>query len=324
MSEKWIPIEVEGDHPHPAGVIQRVDEESFKAICNQQIPPQGLPLDFDHFGELSEEKKAMVREHGIPVSSKVAGWMKEFRVNVVDGVRKLFARTEMTPDGETALANGDYKMTSPVHPRHLIQHIGGNIVRILGIKSCALTNHPNISTIGAILNSEGAPQDDLIGESIPIEVMANSEHSQGENMERIAQILGCEATEDAIVAALEPMKNSVAEADAKAEAAGAIAQAAEAAKAESDAKAEAAIAELEAEKAKTAEAEAEKAAADKEAAVQAEVAKHPDLENAEAVADILRLDFDKGVAFLASLPKAMVNGKPPEENDDSKPVCIFK
>lgn len=320
--EKWIPVEVQGDFPHPSGLIQRVDDESFAAICNQKLPPEGLPLDFDHYGELTDGERLAIRDMGINLPTKAGGWMKEFAVKLVNGAKKLFARTELTPDGEKAIADKSYLRTSPVHPRSMLKSLGNGIVHILGISGCALTNKPNIEAIGAILNARpdlanaDTASTPLFGQSQPIEDMANSETQPiGENMESIAKALNCEPTEEAILAAIaslkgagEEMKNAQTAAD-------------EARKVE--------LAAL-TNRAETAEADAAKVKGEMEAVqkkitedamnarVAAELAKYPTLANRAEAEAVLRLDFDKGAALLAVMPNALVNGKSPEDLEQTK------
>lgn len=331
-----------GEFPHPAGVIQVMDDKAFDAILSQKIPKQGLLVDFDHYSDLTNDEREAVSKLGLQFPSKAAGWLKKFTRKVVDGVARLYADVDFTPEGDEAIANKSYLYTSPVHPGHALEYLGDGKVRPLAISKVALTNEPNIRAIGPILanratlalaNSEGKEPGDLLGDPQELEAGAEGKgqkaafrnRTPGANMEQIAQALGCEATEEAVLAAIEPLKAAAELANRAA--AEAAAQAEEARKAEMEAlknraeAAEKALADMKAAQ--------EQAAFD--AKVSAELAKYPDLPNRAEAEAVLRKDFELGAKFLAGLPKPAapaansVPGQVPEDlsNREKKPASLF-
>lgn len=336
---RWIPIEAAGDHPHPCGLIQRMDERAFTAILAQPIPAEGIQLDFDHYSDLTNAERQTLSSMGLQFPSAAAGWIKQFTRRIVDGVDKIFGLVDLTPDGEKAIANKSYLRTSPVHPKASLEYLGDGIVRPLAISKVALTNDPNITAIGPILanraaaalaNSNGKDAGDLMGKTLPLERLApiGLENRTGEDMENIAKALNCEPTEESIlaaIAALKPVEPSKEDMENRA-------------KVEAEAET-ARKAELEGLKNRAEKAEAELDAVQKKitedainARVAAELAKYPDLPNRAEAEGILRKDFELGAKFLAGLPKgekpaAVVPGHTPEELANraaaSKPACLF-
>lgn len=314
-----------GDFPHPSGVVQRMDEKAFRSILSQPIPPEGLLLDIDHYSDLTNDDRVVLDAMGIQLPSAAAGWIRKFVRKVEGGLDRIFAEVDLTEDGETAIKNKTYLRTSPVHPRAFLEHLGDGIVRPLAISKVALTNEPNIRAIGAILanraalalaNSGGSDTGDLCGETLALEASAicvgekpelKNRKKKERPMERIAQELGCEATEDAVLAAIKPLKDA---ADLANRAASEEAETAR--KAEFDALKN---------RAETAEAELSKIQAKVEedainARVAAELAKYPDLPNRAEAEAILRKDFELGSKFLAGLPApaaAPAPGMKPED-----------
>ena len=324
MKKILAPILAEGEFPHNRGIMQVVDAASLGAIENQQLPQKGILLDFDHYSGLTDDDKAELKRRGIQLPSGAAGWIKRLIRKAVNGVEKIFGEAELTDAGEAAVENGDYKFTSPVFPTSTLEHIGGIRFRPLSISKVALTNEPNIRAIGAILANR-EHKTDILGAAVEI---ANSDAEspvekedttpKGRKMkEQIANLLKLdpnaadEVIVDAVAAVIE--KNA------------ALEEAADKAKAEAEEKA-AADEEMknraEAAEAKLAEVEAAKAKADEDAKVSAELDKYPDLENREAAGEMLRSNFDKGAAFLATLTFAKkVHGKSPEDEiENRKPV----
>lgn len=317
MKKILVPILAEGEFPHNSGIMQVVDAASLGAIENQQLPQNGILLDFDHYSDLTDDDKAELKRRGIQLPSGAAGWIKRLIRKAVNGVEKIFGEAELTDAGEAAVENGDYKFTSPVFPNSTLEHIGGIRFRPLSISKVALTNEPNIRAIGAILANR-EHKTDILGAAVEI---ANSDAEspvekedttpKGRKMkEQIANLLKLdpnaadEVIVDAVAAVIE--KNAALEAEAEEKAA---------ADEEMKNRAEAAEAKL-------AEVEAAKAKADEDAKVSAELDKYPDLENREAAGEMLRSNFDKGAAFLATLTFAKkVHGKSPEDEiENRKPV----
>lgn len=152
---KWIPVEAAGEFPHSSGVVQVMDDKAFDAILSQPIPPEGLMVDFDHYSSLTEDERAKLKDMNIQLPSKAAGWIRKLAKRVTDGLARIWAEVDFTPEGAQAIANKEYIWTSPVHPRAALENLGDGKVRPLAISKVALTNEPNIKAIGAIMNRRG-------------------------------------------------------------------------------------------------------------------------------------------------------------------------
>lgn len=307
-----IPILAKGEFPHSAGVVQVVDDAALDAVAAQTIPDGGLLLDFDHYSDLTEEERAELKRMGIQLPSEAAGWLKRlFRRG-----DKVFGETELTDKGAEAVKGRGYRFTSPVFDWAGLENLGGDRVRPRHVEKVGLTNEPNIRAIGAILanrrgfalaNSEGDAAWRMIGgepmSMQDVEAPAidkgpeTAEKQHGENMEleKLAGMLGCEATEEAVTAALEALKAQAAKAAEKSDGEGdkpGVANGEGCGDAADEEKKELQnrVAKLEAEL--------------KQTKVDAELAKHPGLKNREAAGAVLSADWDAGVKMLAELDAA--------------------
>lgn len=302
-----IPILAKGEYPHASGVVQVVDDAALDAVAGQAIPDGGLLLDFDHYSDLTEEERARLKEMGILLPSGAAGWLKRF----FRRGDKVFATADLTPDGAESVRGKEYRFTSPVFDFEGLERLDGNRVRPRHVDKVGLTNEPNMRAIGAILANRrtwalankdedaewrmvgGNPVPIRAGEDVEVPAIDRPENGtkknpHGENMEleKLAGILGCEATEEAVTAALEALK-------AKAEKAGEGALG----NGEGDGGEDPEKEEL---KNRVAKLEAEL----RQSRVDAELAKHPAVKNRKAAAAVLAADWDAGVKMLAELDEA--------------------
>jgi phage I-like protein len=302
-----------------------MDDKAFDAILSQPIPPEGLMVDFDHYSSLTEDERAKLKEMNIQLPSKAAGWIRKMAKRVTDGLARIWAEVDLTPEGARAIEEKEYVWTSPVHPRAALENLGDGKVRPMAISKVALTNEPNIKAIGTVLDNRGSLDlenaaswaDGLHGEAQQIEDAAIDERDSIEKeprkrktrmKEQIAKLLKLDpaADDDVIVEAVRALveKEASAQAEVQNRANELAAKTTEAAELKNRAE----TAETELGTMKTAQAKAEA-----DAKVAAELAKYPDLPNRSQAEEILRADFDKGSAFLASLK---ITTKVPGQNPD--------
>ena len=328
-----VPVLRKGEFPHSKGVVQVIDDEAIQSVLAQEIPPEGLLFDFDHYSDLTNDERTALSKTGIMLPSDASGWIHSFTAG--DDGNTVYAEVDWTEAGEKAVRGGAYKYTSPVFPRTACEYLGGNRVRPRRISKVALTNEPNMKTIGAILaNRDALANGGAEAENVPgpvyetaISVGAHgASHEEKERMdEKLTAALGLEkdATVDAAVAAIETLKTAktdgeTAKAEAESKATEAETKSAELANR---------VAAMETELKQLRD---EKAKAEQDALVSAELAKYPSLPNREAAEAMLRADMNAGKAFLESmkdtLSKPAANagkGANPEETiknrEESKP-----
>lgn len=264
-----IPILAKGTFPKTVKgktVTQVVDEEALRAIEQQEIPPEGLLLDFDHYSDLTPDEIAKLKEMGIKLPSEAAGWIHG--ITRVDD--RLFAAVELTAAGEAAIAGKNYVFTSPVFDHRGFVPLESPSLRPTLIKKVALTNEPNIKAIGSLRNREGDEGGDGIPGEILFPIANRGDGAEPENqtpnkektmLKKLATILGCEESEEAVEAAVKKLSASLEEITSASKAAKEAKEKAETAQAEAEAKSSKAWAEADA-----ARAEAKAAIAAKEAA----------------------------------------------------------
>lgn len=305
MSVK-VPVLKKGEYPHARGVVQVVDDAAIAAILGQEIPPEGLLFDFDHYSDLTNHERAKLKEMGILLPSDASGWIHGFTMG--DDGNTLYATVDWTEAGERAVKSGAYKYPSPVFPTASCEYIGGNRVRPKRISKVALTNEPNMKAIGPVLaNREPGPdgggaEENVFGPvyetAIGVEANDRPKKENHQMDEKLTAALGLEkdATVDAAVAAIDAIKSGKTASEAK-------------------------TAELETQKTELAnrvsaqDAELKtlreaKAKAELDANVAAELAKYPNLPNREAAETLLRANFDAGKAFLATMPNTTAKSAP--------------
>ncbi|MCO6401353.1 MAG: hypothetical protein J5I99_09015 [Verrucomicrobia bacterium] len=206
MANKWHLIVPKGEFPHPAGVVQVIDDMAVSAMAAAFDPQRKVLIDFDHYSELTNAQRAKVREAGIQLPSEAVGWVTAVKASE----RGLLAQIETTPLGEKKLANKEYRFLSPVWRREDCARIGGDRVRPLVLSKIGLTNEPNIKAIPELVANRGTER--LIGPLV--DFLANSEQaliSGGNVMDYRAKLivalgLPADATDDAIWAGVEAMK----------------------------------------------------------------------------------------------------------------------
>mgnify|MGYP001459997272 CR=1 FL=1 len=161
-----IPVVKKGEYPHfGKGVVQVIDEKALDAIVKNTNASLGktqkILADFDHYSELSESAKATLEKMGIQLPTNAAGWITElFREGDT-----VYGNMVSTVDGEKAIEGETYCKTSPVFRvidcEYVAERKGEKLIRPLKIKSVALTNKPNMATLGNILqNTESLANSD--------------------------------------------------------------------------------------------------------------------------------------------------------------------
>lgn len=137
----WVHLAPKGEHPHPAGLVQVIDDEAAADMVNsfnatKQANPNftGVLLDFDHRSLNPED------------STEAGGWIDELQ-NRPDG---LWGHVRWTESGEKAVVGGNYRLVSPVWKRSDCEELGANRVRPKVLDSVALTNQPNLKGLNPI------------------------------------------------------------------------------------------------------------------------------------------------------------------------------
>ena len=164
----WIHIAPFGEHPHSCGVIQVIDRRACDAMvaalearrAKEGESFAGVLLDYDHFSMDTDKP------------SEAAGWIVELAVRD-DG---LWGRVRWTDTGLKAVEGGRYRLVSAVFPGvNELEAVNEklNKRRPLELRSCALTNEPNIKGAKPIANrsaevgdrkSEGGGKDEPKGD----------------------------------------------------------------------------------------------------------------------------------------------------------------
>ena len=151
----WYQIAPKGEHPHPStGLVQVIDDAALESIVNRfgeekkadNFP--GLLVDFDHFSQSGN------------TASEAAGWIVDLD-NRDDG---LWAQVRWTDKGKEAVANGRYRLASPVWRLSDCEELGNEKVRPMRLDTVALTNQPNLKGLVPLSNDLRAevprPNDD--------------------------------------------------------------------------------------------------------------------------------------------------------------------
>lgn len=143
-SEEMVHAASMGEHSHPTGRTQVIDEASCLAMelifDNQSAQPNfpGLPVDFDH-GSMDPK-----------MPSQAAGWVRGLETRN-DG---LWARVAFTSLGDRMINDGIYRNVSPVFDK--VQDLGNSRVRPLRLASIGLCNDPNIKGMTPLSNRRGS------------------------------------------------------------------------------------------------------------------------------------------------------------------------
>lgn len=297
-----VPVLRKGEFPHSRGIVQVIDDAAIQSVLKQEIPPEGLLFDFDHYSDLTNDERTALSQTGIQLPSDASGWIHGFTMG--DDGNTVYAEVDWTEKGEKAVKGGAYKYTSPVFPIANCEYIGGNRVRPRRISKVALTNEPNMKAIGAILANRGTLEnsggtdgdmDGPVYETAFGDGATDAPKQEKRNMhEKLNEALGLakEASEESALEAVNALK-------------------------EENAEAMEAVSKLRELKNRIEEQDAElqelrdaKAKAELDANVAAELAKYPNLPNREAAETLLRANFDAGNAFLATMPNTPAKSAP--------------
>ena len=223
-----VPI---GEFPHrPSGVAQVIDETACAAMVRhfaeeaRQPEFAGLLMDFDHFS------------HDPQKPSEAAGWVTRLEARP-DGV---WGEIRWSDTGLAAVQGGRYRFVSPVFDRADMQEVEPSIspirpfadslsrplrpLRPLRLARLALTNDPNLHGLTPLSNRLlSEPESVLGGPALPLGLPAAGTAAdpvpkpnpkpKKDHMSTIATLLGLapEASEDALAAGIEQLKNRVTE-----------------------------------------------------------------------------------------------------------------
>jgi phage I-like protein len=294
MKQK-IMIVPKGEYPHPAGVVQVIDDAAIAKMAASFDPAAKLLFDFDHYSDLTNSQREAVKAAGVQLPSEAAGWVTALEAKP-DG---LYGEVEWTGDGARALANGSYRFRSPVFRRKDVEVIGDGRVRPTALYKVGLTNEPNMRSLPALVNDDHP--DSVLGPLVENAAICNREENEMEDEMKkklIAELgLAEDATEEQIAEAVAAKKAEAEQMSNR-------------------------IKELEAENTTLANriADIEKAAL--KAKVDAALKAHEGvIQNREAVETALTKDFDGTLAVLkglklATLPNRADGDIPPTDKND--------
>jgi phage I-like protein len=228
MAKRWIQIAPLGEFPHSAGVTQVVDAAAVASMAASFDTSRKVLIDFDHYSDLSNAQRKALEDIDVPLPTEAAGWLEAVEARG-DG---LYGLADLTPDGEAAIANADYRFLSPVWLRKDCEDAGTDRVRPMRLNKVGLTNEPNIRDIRPLVNRRRVeavtgPLCELKN-SAPVETPAKDvepvEAKHTENVmdykAKLIEMLGLapDADDAAIEAALAAMMNSKAEGEVAAKA----------------------------------------------------------------------------------------------------------
>lgn len=203
IEAEWIHIVPKGELPNrEAGVVQVLDDaaltrilaniEADKAKLGDRWP--GIYAGREHFIYNAEQDSAAL------------AWFKEFQARP-DG---LWAKADgLTPAGQAALRNKEYKFTSFVADRRDTQDLGNNRLRILKLETIGFTNQANGKELLTPITNRA--------EQSPATASAAADSQQQpttktHSMKNIASRLklSADASEDAICEQLDKLTNRLA------------------------------------------------------------------------------------------------------------------
>jgi len=238
----WIHIVPMGELPNAAaGIVQVLDDQAMDAIL------AGIDKDKNRLGD-NWPGIYGGREHFIYDADKdsaALAWFKEFEKRP----NGIWARADgLTPSGQAAVANREYKYTSFVSDPSGLEQVGGNQYRVLKIETVGFTNYANgKELLTPITNRSGkkapvpadgccpeghgklVPDDDGDGDLVcPAchthfagsgETVEANQAKNRHHMKNITKVLGLadEASEDAILSAVTRLKNRLTELEPLAE-----------------------------------------------------------------------------------------------------------
>jgi len=169
-------------------LIQVLDDKALTSFVNRfaaqatQGNFPGILIDQEHF---SYDKTK---------SSEAYGWIKQIE-NRVDGI---WGKIDWTDVGDSAVKSGRYRFVSPVWLPTQVEKISNRKIRPLQLDTAALTNTPNLKGMVPLSNRDALSFAD------------NPEtKNKGTKMKSVAAKLGlsAEASEEAILGAVEAIMN---------------------------------------------------------------------------------------------------------------------
>lgn len=221
-ADGWFQIAPKGETLHrESGLMQVVDDASIQSMVSRFKAEAAQPgfagklVDFDHYSDLTDAERATLQSVSVQLPSKAAGWIKDAEARA-DGA---YIKIDLTPDGQQALANGDYRFLSPVFRMADVEDLGNNRVRPLAFKKAGLTNEPRMKSIAALTNAD-AGERVLVGSMVELKNSAPADANAGldnsaQSMKQInlALKLKEDAPESEAVAAITSLMNRAEAAD---------------------------------------------------------------------------------------------------------------
>lgn len=204
-ADGWYHLVPMGEFPHPSGVVQVVDREAVRAICNRFAQEQGranfpgLLVDFDHFSDDPEKP------------TEAAGWV----IGLQARDSGVWGQIRWSDAGEAAVKGGRYRLVSPVWLRRDCEALGNaQRLRPLRLHKVALTNDPNMKGMEPLSNRAG--EEFRRGVSAPMAGSGKTNKTERTKMKNVATKLGlsAEASEDAVLEAVTKLLNRAEQAEA--------------------------------------------------------------------------------------------------------------
>lgn len=133
-ADNWYHIAPIGEHPHPKGIVQVIDQDAVNTMVQnfreKSSEPNfaGLLVDYDH-----------VSQGG---STEAAGWI----MNLDGRADGLWANINWSNTGKEKVEGGEYRLVSPVWKRSDCVPVDGDKSRCRPtvLDSLGLTNEPNL------------------------------------------------------------------------------------------------------------------------------------------------------------------------------------
>ena len=219
-ADGWYHIEPRGAHPNrEAGIVQVIDGEACEAIANRfnadadaGTLPHGheMLIDHEHFS------------HDADKETRAFGWLQRLQ-NRDDGI---YGQIRWSTTGRAAVDGGDYRFFSTEYDPANLSALNRekNRVRPTALAGLTLTNRPNNKGGRPITNSRrqsanNLPDDPAIKRSIAAPTAGDLADIQNRKttMKLIAQKLGlsADASEEAILGALDKVQNRATAAEAQ-------------------------------------------------------------------------------------------------------------
>lgn len=208
-ADGWYHIEPRGEHPNrAAGVVQVIDGKACEAIANRfNADAEAGALTHGHEMLVDHEHFS----HDADKETRAFGWLTRL-ANRDDGI---YGQIRWSTTGKAAVDGGDYRFFSTEYdPQNLAAlNREKNRVRPTALSGLTLTNRPNNRGGRPITNRDNLPEhpaDPTAGGQADIQ-------NRKTTMKLIATKLGlsADASEEAILGALDKVTNRAAEAEGK-------------------------------------------------------------------------------------------------------------